>query len=88
MELTKEDLPEIGDRNSILEFAAGFNGYTHFGSFGACSDAAWAKKRETLIDLRNELFFSYRASNHLGTDDFVKTYADLHPYFLRLLDGE
>ncbi len=88
MELSKRDLPKVGDRNAIREFAASFNGYQHFGSFKACAEAAKAMRRETLLDLRNELFLSYRASNHVGDDGFVNAYAELYPLFLRALRNQ
>lgn len=79
-------LPDPGDRRAIVEFARSFNGYEHFGSFAACANTAKAKKRETLIDLRNELFFAYRASNHTGDPKVLTSaYEELLPYFKRYL---
>ena len=79
-------LPDPGDRKAIVEFAGSFNGYEHFGSFAACANAAKAQKRETLIDLRNELFFAYRASNHTGDPQVLtNAYKELLPYFERHL---
>ncbi|MEL7395163.1 MAG: hypothetical protein AAFN44_02195 [Pseudomonadota bacterium] len=80
-EMDLKDLPDIDDREGIREFAADFNGYLYYGSFQSCAAAAKTRARDSIISLRNELFFSYRASNHLGTDDFVKTYSELLPYF-------
>ena len=79
------DLPPLGDGEAIIRFAASFNGYEHFGSLHACADAAHEKRRETLVDLRNELFFAYRAGNHCGDDRVIATYAELHPYFVSRL---
>ena len=79
-------LPDPADRNAIIEFASSFNGYEHFGSFAACANAAKAKEQETLIDLRNELFFAYRAANH--TSDYnilLAAYEDFRPHFERLM---
>lgn len=79
-------LPDPTSRESIREFAARFNGYEYFGSYAACADAAKAKKRETLIDLRNELFFAYRAANHTGDYEILAAaYKDLRPHFERLI---
>ncbi len=80
-----DDLPPIGDREAIRVFAASFDGYQHFGSFEACASAVKAKRRESLLDLRNELFFSFRSSHHRGTDDFVETYSTLLPHFRKFL---
>ena len=84
-EINCKDLPEINDREAIRVFATSFNGYDHFGSFAECSQAAKAKSRCSLEDLRNELFFSFRASHHLGTDDFAEIYAELLPLFRKIL---
>ncbi|MEO0872805.1 MAG: hypothetical protein AAFY19_12730 [Pseudomonadota bacterium] len=75
-------LPDPTDRKAIVEFAGSFNGYEHFGSFAACANAAKAKKRETLIDLRNELFFAYRASHHTGDSQvLINAYEELLRHF-------
>lgn len=79
-------LPDPTSLESIREFAAAFDGYKYSGSFAACADAAKAKKRETLVDLRNELFFAYRAANHTGDHQIlVAAYEDLRPHFERLI---
>jgi hypothetical protein len=79
-------LPRPGDREAIVAFAASFNGYAAHGSFAACADSANAEHRETLDDLRNELFFAYRAGNHLGDPEVLSSkYAELLPHFERLL---
>ncbi|MEM9937955.1 MAG: hypothetical protein AAF768_03835 [Pseudomonadota bacterium] len=82
------DLPDPTDRQAIVLFAASFRGYEHFGSFEACAEDAKRQRRETLIDLRNELFFSYRASNHRGDDGIIFTYRELLPHFRRLLGAQ
>ncbi len=69
-ELNFEDLPSPGNRQSVLEFAQQFNAYAHYGSFKAAADAARHSTRQTVHELRAELFMAYRASNHLGTDGF------------------
>lgn len=79
--MTKDDLPDANDPSAIFEFAMTFNGYEHFGSFGACEKAARARIRASLEDVRNELFFECRASRHRGDDGFMRVYADLLPYF-------
>jgi hypothetical protein len=79
-------LPPLNERQAIVAFAASFNGYEFHGSFAACADAAKAKRREVLEDLRNELFFAYRAGNHLGDPHvLVSAYAELLPHFERML---
>ena len=82
-------LPDPTSRESIREFAATFNGYEYFGSFAACADAAKTRRREKLIDLRNELFFAYRADNHTG--DYavlMAAYDELRPHFERLINDQ
>ena len=83
--ITLEDLPSIGDRNEILMFARKFNGYEYYGSFIACAEAAEQKNRASLEDLQNELFFSYRAGAHKGDDTIIHAYAELLPFFKKLL---
>lgn len=69
-----------------MKFAASFNGYTHFGSLGQSADEAMAKKRATLVDLQNELFFFYRAANHQGNPGgVVEFYRELLPFFQNVL---
>ncbi len=74
-----EELPDAADRKAVAKFALSFNGYEHFGSFQASVDAAMSKRRQTLDDLRNELFVAYRASNHRGDDTFIGVYRELMP---------
>lgn len=81
-------LPEPDDEAAIGRFAATFDGYAHFGSLHASAEAAHARRRETLSDLRNELFFAWRASRHGAGDEFVATYAELLPLFRKRLAGE
>jgi hypothetical protein len=73
------DLPGENDRAAIFKFAMTFNGYEHFGSFEAAADAAKSRDRSSLEHLRNELFFSARASRHRDDDLFVNTYQDILP---------
>lgn len=82
-----EDLPDPDDRDAIWRFAASFNGYLHFGSFKASAGEAQAKRRATLVDLRNELFFNQRAGNHQGSHDLRNIYCELLPHFKRLLES-
>lgn len=79
--LRVDDLPDPADRNAVASFALTFNGYQHFRSFNAACDAAQASKRQTLVDLRNELFISFRSSNHRMDDEFLETYKELLPLF-------
>jgi len=81
-------LPNPSNTAAIREFAASFNGYEHFGSFAACADEAKARKRDSLIALRNELFFEFRAANHQGNSGYVERYRELLPLFEQFLkDG-
>lgn len=83
--MTKDDLPDANDPSAIFEFAMSFNGYEHFGSFEKSYQAANARSRASLEDIRNELFFCARASRHRGDDEFVVRYAELLPHFEWLL---
>ena len=80
-----EDLPDDQDRNAVAEFALSFYGYEPFGSFFGAADAAMSTNRETLVDLRNELFMAFRGSNHRGDDLFLDTYRELRPLFAEKL---
>ncbi|WP_454759080.1 hypothetical protein [Caulobacter segnis] len=73
------ELPSEGDRNAVFAFAMSFNGYEHYGSFEASSDAARSMRRDTLEDIRNELFFAVRASRHRDDDAFLDTSRELLP---------
>ena len=85
--LRRADLPSAEDDCAIFRFAMTFDGYATFGSFEACAAEAAAGRRESLTDVRNELFFSARASRHSGDDAFVETYRALLPLFHEFLDG-
>jgi len=78
-------LPPRDDPQAIFAFGMSFNGYEAFGSFEACAAAAKARKRETLEELRNELFFACRASRHMNDDAYVAFYGELLPHFERML---
>lgn len=78
-------LPLQDDPKAIFAFGMTFDGYEAFGSFEACAAAAKARRRETLEDLRNELFFACRASRHMQDDAYVAFYAQLLPHFERTL---
>ncbi|ANU06997.1 hypothetical protein [Paraurantiacibacter namhicola] len=84
-ELQASDLPEPGDYAAVVEFAASFNGYERHGSFAACAEAAENSNRETLDELRNELFFAYRTCNHQGSGGLGEIYRKMLPDFERLL---
>jgi hypothetical protein len=79
--MTQKDLPDAIDRNAVAAFARSFDGYQHHGSFQAAADAASSERRNSLDDLRNELFIAYRGSNHRGDDIFLETYRELLPLF-------
>ena len=76
-----EDLPDEKDRNAVAAFAMSFDGYKDPGSFPAAAMAANPKRRETLEDLRAELFLAFRGSNHRMDDLFLETYRELLPLF-------
>lgn len=76
------DLPDPTDYDAIRLFAMLYNGYDRHGSYEACAEAANQKKRETLDDLQNELFFSFRAGVHLGQKNvLLDSYKELLPFF-------
>ncbi|RAP55652.1 hypothetical protein BTJ49_15140 [Oleiagrimonas sp. MCCC 1A03011] len=56
-----------------------FNGFEHFGSLEESAAQARARRRETLTDLRNELFFVCRRSRHQDSDEYVGLYQELLP---------
>jgi hypothetical protein len=74
-------LPDETDPEAIFRFAMTFNGYEHFGSVAAATQAAQEKRRASLEDLRNELFFAARASRHYGDDAYIQLYRELAPLF-------
>jgi hypothetical protein len=78
-DLIADLLPDESDRNATFDFAMSFDGYEHYGSLEKCADAAKSKARETLADLRNELFFEARASRHRNDDEFLLVYSELLP---------
>jgi hypothetical protein len=78
-DLKVELLPRLDDPQAIFRFAMLFNGYEHFGSLTECANQAESRRRETLTDLRNELFFSCRSARHQDADFFVEDYRELYP---------
>ena len=78
-ELRIELLPSVDDPRKVAKFAHLFNGYDHYGSFEACADKALARTRESITEIRNELFFSVRASRHSGDRGFIEHYRELLP---------
>lgn len=86
--ISLDDLPDENDIQAVAEFAGSFNGYEHFGSFEACASEAKSRKRATLVDLRNELFFSLRGSRHRGDDEFLETYGTLLPLLRAALSSD
>ena len=85
--LTLQHLPAPTDARAIFAFAMSFDGYARFGSFEAAAENATARPRATLVDLRNELFMSARASRHSESAEFLARYAELLPLFKKLLSG-
>ena len=83
--LTTEDLPDPDNSQAVFAFAMSFNGYEHFGSSSASMQAAKQQKRITLIDVRNELFASARASRHMDNEDFLDRYRELLPILRELI---
>lgn len=73
------DLPAEDDGRGIFAFAMSFNGYEHFGSFEASAAAAKAGDRSSLELLRNELFFTARASRHADNDRYISVYREILP---------
>ncbi len=85
--LSIEMLPPVGDRNAVFKFAMTFDGYEYFGSLEASAEKARQRSRATLAEVRNELFFSARASRHCDDDHFLERYAELLPHFRALLSA-
>ena len=86
-DLTLEHLPDPGDEEAVHSFALSFNGYEYFGGFQECAEAARQRRRETLSDLRNELFWTARAESHAGVTGHVVTlYKDILPMIRQKLD--
>jgi len=83
--LTLSNLPDPDDGPAIFAFSMSFNGYEHYGSFEVSATAARMRKRSSVIELRNELFFVARASRHLDSDAYVERYRELLPIFQELL---
>jgi hypothetical protein len=79
-ELTIESLPDASDAQKVFAFAMSFDGYTHFGSVSASAASARKKPRQTLSELRNELFVVARSSRHVGSDTYVNLYIELLPF--------
>ena len=83
--LKLEDLPDPADQDAVFAFAMSFDGYEHFGSFEAAAQNARARSRETLTDIRNELFMQARGSRHRNDDLFLNAYQDMLPRLRELL---
>ena len=73
------DLPDEHDRPAIFKFATSFNGFEHIGSFERAADAAKSGDRSSLNLIRNELFFTARASRHRDDQSYVTKYRELLP---------
>lgn len=85
-QITVNDLPNPDNSRAVFAFAMSFNGYEHFGSFSASMHVAKQRTRATLIDVRNELFASARASRHMGNEDFLDLYRELLPVLHELIE--
>lgn len=81
------DLPDVNDAAAIFEFAMTFNGYEYFGSFDASAAAAGSGDRSNLTLLKNELFFTGRASRHGDDDRLIDLYRELMPLFAERCDA-
>jgi len=87
-ELKIELLPSIDDAHKIFSFAMLFNGYKHHGSFEGSAQRASERKRNSLTEIRNELFFSARSSRHCDDETYLKTYEALLPLIIRKIKQE
>ncbi|GAB3385291.1 hypothetical protein [Massilia agri] len=85
MKIESSDLPDLGDEKGIFAFAMTFNGYEAFGSFDAAAKSAVQQRRESLDDVRNELFMAARASRHGDSDAYLAKYEELLPHLTRFL---
>lgn len=85
--MTLDELPEEDDARGIFAFAMSFNGYEQFGSFEASASAARSGDRSSLALVRNELFFSARASRHRDDDRYVALYRALLPLLRSQIPG-
>jgi hypothetical protein len=85
--LSLEHLPEPTDKRAVFEFAMSFDGYEYLGSFEAAAEDACARKRESLTDLRNELFMNARASKHCDDHNFLTIYDELLPLLKQAING-
>lgn len=79
--VSESDLPDPENAKAVFAFAMSFNGYEHYGTLEKSSAAAKQKSRETMDELRNELFFAARASRHTDSDRYLEVYRELLPMF-------
>jgi hypothetical protein len=86
--ISLKHLPEPTDEKAVFEFAMSFNGYEYFGSFEAAAENARTRKRESLADLRNELFMIARASKHCDDDSFLARYNELLPLLKQAISSK
>jgi len=86
-ELKVELLPSIEDRSSIFKFAMSFNGYEYYGSLEAAGTKARSRVRESITDIRNELFCSARASRHSDNDKYLEVYQELLPILISKIEN-
>lgn len=61
------------------------DGYNFFGSFERALTEARLRRRQSLVDLRNELFVEARSARHRGDAEFVEWYRELLPLFREYL---
>ncbi|MEW8349149.1 MAG: hypothetical protein AB2689_09800 [Candidatus Thiodiazotropha taylori] len=86
-ELKVEFLPSTEDRKNIFKFAMLFNGYEHYGSLEDAGKIARAKSRESISEIRNELFFSARASRHSDDDRYLDVYREILPILKQKIEN-
>lgn len=87
-DLRIENLPDPDDPNGVFDFAMSFDGNRYVESFENCAQHAKTRKRSTLTDLRNALFFAARSSRHRGDDEFLECYRSLLPMLRRKLEEQ
>ena len=88
-DLILEDLPVPRDERAVVSFALSFNGYEYSGGIHECAKAARQRRRETLSDLRNELFFTARATSHAGEiEHLITVYKEILPIIRKKLNGD
>lgn len=83
-ELEERMLPSPTDEKAIRAFASSFEGYKYRDSNQELVKNI--RKRESLSDLRSELFLMWRATRHNEGIDIVEIYNELYPLFIKALE--